>query len=212
MRAIIILFGLTLLFPCRAIALSNADYEKFTQESPAFVQAEEKLSASWDAYSAAASREEFAVVLKEQREWNRKKRDSEAAGLVKSAGLSHADAYARTAVERAEVLDGYTKKSLSVVHHKDIAGTYGAKKDYVTITRKGDVYAVQIRTAGGEKAPDDWECRFEGETTLKDNVLSFTEPAFTVTISANGSVATVADLPNNEVCGIRGTANGNFRR
>ncbi len=207
-----ILLGLTLLFPCHAFALSNADYEKFTQESPAFVQAEEKLSAAWDAYSAAASREEFAVVIKEQREWNKKKRDSEAAGLVKSAGLSRADAYARTAVERAGVLDGYTKKSLSTVKHKDIAGTYGSKKDYVTVTRKGDAYAVRIHTAGGEKAPDDWECQFEGETNLEGNVLSFKEPAFTVTFSANKSVATVADLPNNEVCGIRGTANGNFRR
>lgn len=212
MRASMILLGLTLLFPCHAFALSNADYEKFTQESPAFVQAEEKLSAAWDAYSAAASREEFAVVIKEQREWNKKKRDSEAAGLVKSAGLSRADAYARTAVERAGVLDGYTKKSLSTVKHKDIAGTYGSKKDYVTVTRKGDAYAVRIHTAGGEKAPDDWECQFEGETNLEGNVLSFKEPAFTVTFSANKSVATVADLPNNEVCGIRGTANGNFRR
>ena len=74
-----------------------------------------------------------------------------------------------------------------MVNHKDFAGTYGSKKDYVTITRKGNAYAVRIHTAGGKKAPDDWECQFEGETSLEGNVLSFKEPAFTVTISANKS-------------------------
>ncbi len=212
MRASMLLLGLVLLCPWPAFALSNAEYEAFSKESPAFAQAEEKLGAAWEAFSAAASREEFAAVLKEQREWIRKTRDSEAAGLVKSAKLSRAEAYARTAAERAGKLDAYTKTSLSRVNHKDVAGTYGGKKDYVTLTRRGAVYAVKIRTAGGGQGPDGWECNFEGEAALRDNVLSFTDPNFTVTISANGSVATVADLPNSEACGLRGTANGNFRR
>jgi hypothetical protein len=109
-------------------------------------------------------------------------------------------------------LNDYTKKSLARVNHKNIAGTYGTGKDYVTITPKGAVYAVTIHTAGGGKGPDSWECNFEGEAPLTGKVLSFTDPLFTVTLSANGSVATVADLPNNEVCGLRGTANGDFRR
>ena len=214
MYACTFLLGLLLLCPWSAFALSNAEYEKFSKESPAFVQAEAKLSAAWDAFSAAASREEYATVLKEQREWNKKIRDADATNLTQSARLPRADAYARTALDRAEILDGYTQKSLAAVRHKDPAGTYGTKKDYVTITRKGSVYAVTVHAAGGEKPPDDWECNFEGEAELQNNVLSFKEgdDVFTVTVSANGNVATVADMPNNVFCGIRGTANGNYRR
>jgi len=214
MRACTLLLGLVLLCPWPAFALSNAEYEKFSKESPSFVQAEAKLNAAWAAFSAAASREEYATALKEQREWNKKMRDAAVANLVRNAKLSRAEAYARTALDRAEILDGYTKKSLATVRHKDPAGTYGSKKDYVIITRKGSVYAVTIHTAGGGKPPDDWECNFEGETELRNNTLSFKEEneVFTVTISANGNVATVADMPNNVFCGMRGTANGNYRR
>lgn len=212
MRVLTLLAAFIVLCPWYASALSNADYEQLQKESPVFVQAGEKLRSAWEAFSATASREEFDAVLKEQREWIRKTRDSDAAALMEKDRLPRPEAYARTTAERADKLNEYTKKSLAKVNHKSIAGIYGTKKDYVTISKKGAVYAVTIHTAGGGKGPDSWECNFEGEAPLKDNVLSFTDPAFTVTLSANGSVVTVADLPNNEACGLRGTANGDFRR
>lgn len=213
MRALLFVFGLTLFFPSFSFALSDKDYYKFMEQSPAFSEAEVTLRTAWTAFSAAASRNDYAVVVKEQREWIKKTRDAEAAKLAKSDKLPLPEAYARVATQRAKALDALTAKSLSVVNHKDIAGTYGTKDNHVTITRKGNAYAVTVATAGNRN-PGEWSCEYTGEGAPQNNVFTFTDEdkSFTVTISANGSVATVEDFPRESFCGLGGSADGSYRR
>ena len=87
-----------------ARALSDADHAAFSQESPAFVQAEKRLNTVWRQLRKNLSKEEFQRLLEDQRVWINSLRDEEA--RAESGAVSRAAAYAAVTERRAAVLEG----------------------------------------------------------------------------------------------------------
>lgn len=101
-----------LALPVQARALSDDEHLRFSQEFPAYAQAEQRLSTAWRHLKRLLSKEEFQALLEEQRVWLRTGRDAEARSLVGGTfkdDASMARAYAVVTERRAAGLEARSK-------------------------------------------------------------------------------------------------------
>jgi len=106
-------------------ALSDDQYKKFMQESPAFAQAEKRLNTVWKQLKGAFSKNQYEVLLKSQKEWNFS-REYKAQDIQAEAGgrLSLADGYAMLADKRADKLEHQLKSATKSPTHLEATGVY----------------------------------------------------------------------------------------
>lgn len=86
-----------------AFALTDAEYKRYSQESPDFAQAEKRLNKVWKNLKELLPKAEFSLLLQEQRAWISQGRDQEARAVPGSS--SPAAAYAQATAKRAAELE-----------------------------------------------------------------------------------------------------------
>ena len=112
--------------PFQARALTDEEHARFSRDFPVYAQAEQRMNAAWRQLRVLVSKDEFQVLLGEQRAWLSAIRDSEAKALAGPGPFADerplAEAYAKATVKRAEVLEARSK---ALAHRSAAASTPG---------------------------------------------------------------------------------------
>lgn len=103
LKFIILLISL-IIFPTFSHALSDAEYKEMIANYPDYKRADAELGRHWKKIFKPLKGEKRKILLEDQREWVRSKRD-EIAREFMEAGLSKAKAYERATIRRIHELD-----------------------------------------------------------------------------------------------------------
>lgn len=164
-----------------ALALSDADYNKYMKESPNFAQADKSLGQAWRAVKKAYGGNVPEELKDEQRQWIQSTRDTEANALLDK--MSPAEAYATVTGNRAQILQAkwlrQAKQNTPTNRGADITGEYwgyskGKYYDNSNVSVKklsqGE-YAVDIGVAGAPDSGINGWCSFKGKAKLQNTIL-----------------------------------------
>ena len=119
------------LFAASALALSDAEYRRMKQDSPAFAKADRELTQAWNEAKRALGKSGFDRLKKEQREWIVSGRDERAEELM-DGGMSRSEAYAAATTERVREIRGSLKSGGAAPTASARHGAYmKAARDFV---------------------------------------------------------------------------------
>lgn len=92
-----------LFFTNTAFALSDAEYLQMKKNSPEYARAEAKLQNLWNGLKNSMPRSAYRLLLDEQREWIRRRRDKAANEYIQR-GYSRIEAYTMATNDRTDYL------------------------------------------------------------------------------------------------------------
>ena len=100
MRRVFVAVALVLVLCAQAFALSDSEYKKFMKNA-GFAAADKELTKAYNEAKKSMSKEDFAELRDDQREWVKSGRDEEAQYLIED-GVSRIEAYAQVTFARAQ--------------------------------------------------------------------------------------------------------------
>lgn len=103
MKRLFTVLMLVLLTASQVFALSDSEYLKMKKNNPGFARADKKLGQVWKELKNSMSKEDFEILLRNQRKWLSEGRDKNARAYMKE-GYSRVEAYMLATNDRAKEL------------------------------------------------------------------------------------------------------------